>query len=124
MIFIPVLSPAAVASQWVRREVNAAIRLHDEQPERIVLPVIAERCDVPLLWGDYKWVSGPDDAGLTPSDAAERVIRTLGLAQAGSSKQPWDEVRLFASLAQACTPEGFRAARHVFDYARQRGAAF
>lgn len=123
-IFIPVLSPAAVASKWVRREVSAAIRLHDEQPERIVLPVIAERCEVPLLWGEYKWVSGPEDAGLSPDDAAERVIQTLGLAQAAAPKRPWDETRLFASLVRACTPEGLQAARQLFDFARQRGAAF
>lgn len=79
-VFVVVLSPSAVASPWVRREVNAAIQLHDKQPERILLPVIAETCEVPLLWNEYKRVCGPGDMGLPPEVAAGRVLSALGFS--------------------------------------------
>jgi tetratricopeptide (TPR) repeat protein len=79
-VFVVVLSPAAVASPWVRREVNAAIQLHDKQPERILLPVIAETCEVPLLWNEYKRVCGPGDTGLPSEVAAGRVLSALGVS--------------------------------------------
>jgi hypothetical protein len=122
--FIAVLSPSAIASPWVRREVTAAIHLRDREPDRVVLPVIAEQCDVPLLWSEFKWVSGSDDAGLPAEEAAQRVILTLGIAEPASLKKQWDEASVFASLTNSCTPEGLRAARHLYDFARQHGATF
>jgi len=120
--FLAVLSPTAVASQWVKMEVNAAIRLHGAEPDRIVLPIIASKCDVPLLWGDYRWVSGPRDAGLPPGEAARQVIQTLGLG--AQAQRTWDEESVFAAFARCCSPSGFQAARRLYDFARSRGAAF
>src|SRR6516164_5079245 len=40
-IFIVVLSPSAVASRWVQREVEAAIQLQNEDATRTILPVLA-----------------------------------------------------------------------------------
>ena len=87
-IFIVVFSPTAVASKWVQREVNAAIRLADHDAQRIILPVVAERCDIPLFWRGYKRINGPDDGGLTAQEAAGRVIRALALAPAGAAVAP------------------------------------
>lgn len=67
-IFLVILSPAAIHKPWVRREVEAAISLKDEEPERIVLPMMAE---VPLFWRGYKRVAGPGDAGLTATETVE-----------------------------------------------------
>jgi hypothetical protein len=120
--FLAVLSPAAVVSQWVRMEVNAAIRLHGAEPDRIVLPIIASKCDVPLLWSDYRWVSGPGDAGLPPSEAAKQVIQTLGLGV--QAQRTWDEESVFAAFAGCCSPSGLQAARRLYDFAWSRGAAF
>jgi hypothetical protein len=78
-VFIVVLSPAAITSRWVARETDAAIHLQDQQSERIILPVVAQTCDVPLLWLTYKRVSGPGDTGLTPQEAARRVVHVLGI---------------------------------------------
>jgi hypothetical protein len=104
-VFLVVLSPAAVASLWVRREVNAAIRLHDAEPDRIVLPIIAHQCEIPLLWGEYRWLSGSNDTGLAPLEAAREVLRTLGIGQgARMPGQSWDEASVFDSFARACTP--------------------
>jgi TIR domain len=124
-VFLVVLSPAAVASLWVRREVNAAIRLHDAEPDRIVLPIIAHQCEIPLLWGEYRWLSGSNDTGLAPLEAAREVLRTLGIGQgARMPGQSWDEASVFDSFARACTPSGLQAARDLFDFARARGATF
>jgi pSer/pThr/pTyr-binding forkhead associated (FHA) protein len=78
-IFIVALSPTSVASKWVRREVDAAIHLHDLDPARVILPVMARTCEVPLLWVGYKRVSGPSDTGLSPEEAAGRVAHVLGI---------------------------------------------
>ncbi|HEV7129378.1 MAG TPA: toll/interleukin-1 receptor domain-containing protein, partial [Ktedonobacterales bacterium] len=83
-IFIVVLSPVAVTRPWVRREVDGAIRLKDREPERIFLPVVAEKCEVPLLWEGYRRTSGPGDTALPAAEAAGRVIHALGLAPAAA----------------------------------------
>jgi hypothetical protein len=123
-IFMAVLSPSAVASAWVRREVHAAIRLHDADPMRVVLPVIAVQCELPLLWGDYKWIGSPDSENLDPSEAARRVLQALDAQPRERAKQVWEENTLFAALARCCTPAGLAAARHLIEFARQRGAGF
>jgi len=87
-IFIVVLSPSAVASKWVQREVNAAIDLADHDPQRIILPVVAEKCDIPLFWRGFKRITGPDDGGVTAQEAAGRVIRALALAPAAAAVAP------------------------------------
>lgn len=78
-VFIVVLSRPAVASRWVQREVDAAIRLQDQHHERVVLPVMAEKCEVPIFWGGYKRVSGLGDTALAPDEAARRVARVLNI---------------------------------------------
>jgi hypothetical protein len=88
-----------------------------------VLPIIAERCDVPLLWGDYKYLAGPDGADLSAVEAARRVAQTLGLG-AVRAKRAWDEQGVFEALARCCTPAGVAAARQLYDSARRRGAGF
>lgn len=75
--FVVVLSPAAVASRWVREEMNAAKDLEYEDLDRIILPVMAEKCDVPLFFRSYKRVSGPGDTSVTPEEAARRVAQEL-----------------------------------------------
>lgn len=76
-VFLVVLSPAAVVSPWVRREGDAAIRLADKDEDRIFLPVMAASCEVPLFWQGYRWVSGENNSGLSPDEAALRVCRIL-----------------------------------------------
>jgi tetratricopeptide (TPR) repeat protein len=83
-IFIVILSPASVDKPWVRREMDAAMRLRDQTPQRIILPVMASKTEVPLFWRAYKWLSGPGDSGLTASEAAGRVIHTLAIVPTGA----------------------------------------
>lgn len=120
--FIVVLSPSAVVSPWVRREMSAAMTLHDQQPERIILPVVAETCDIPLLWSGYKWLSGPGNEGLPAFDAAKKIAEALGLPPPVIARNlPWDEQSVFASLARCCSAEGLAAARQIYDFALKHG---
>jgi hypothetical protein len=76
-IFIVVLSPSAVASQWVKREVEAAIQLQNEDATRTILPVLAAKCNAPDTWNAYWHVSAPRDRPLLPLQAAARVVEVL-----------------------------------------------
>lgn len=78
-IFIVVLSPHSINSRWVAREVDAAIHLQDRDSNYVILPVMAATCEVPLLWVTYKRVSGPNDTGLPPTEAARRTAHALGI---------------------------------------------
>jgi hypothetical protein len=57
-IFIVILSPASVGKPWVRREMNAAVGLRDEEPDRIILPVVAEKTEIPLFGGSVSLAGG------------------------------------------------------------------
>jgi tetratricopeptide (TPR) repeat protein len=83
--FIVILSPASVAKPGVRREMNAAIGLHDENPERVILPVVAEETEIPLMWRTYKRVSGLENTRIDAAEAATRVISMLGIVPGGLS---------------------------------------
>lgn len=85
--FIVVLSPTAVQSEWVKAEISTALSLQLKRPdERIFLPVVARKCEIPPLIETYKRVTGRSD--LTPKLAADQVIRALSLTPVRSSKTP------------------------------------
>ncbi len=54
-VFVVVLTPAAVASKWVRTETNAAVALEHQDLIRF-LPLDVVECDIPLLWSGYQYV--------------------------------------------------------------------
>ena len=121
-VFIVVLSPSSVTSNWVKAEISAAMTLHGQEPARILLPVIAKTCDIPLLLSGYKWLSGPCNTGLPSFEAAKKVAEALGLSPPGIQRnQPWDEQSLFASLARCCSTEGLAAARQLYNFALRHG---
>jgi hypothetical protein len=47
-----ILSPDAVNSPWVKRELNAATMMELEERRVIVLPILYQKCDIPLLIRD------------------------------------------------------------------------
>lgn len=55
-LFVLLLSPAAVASQWVKTETNIAIELNHEG-EMGVYSILLQACRVPALWRAYQHVS-------------------------------------------------------------------
>lgn len=58
-IFILLLTPKAVDSFWVNKEMDAAIRLHGRGQMR-VLPLDVEACTPPLFWEEYQFISFRD----------------------------------------------------------------
>lgn len=108
--FVLILSPSSVQSSWVKKEVAAAIHLRDQDAERILLPIMAERCAVPLLWDAYKRISGPRDEGVTPQDAARQVqtaLRPRNTVEAETVLRAWERA---ASLqGQGRLEEAIRA---------------
>lgn len=75
--FIAILSPAAVESQWVNDEIDAALGLLREGTMRTVSFVTAEKCEVPRLLRGYKRVEPAGGAGYPPAEAAARVLRFI-----------------------------------------------
>jgi hypothetical protein len=51
-----VISPGAVDSEWVKLEMNTAIRLEREGKIEII-PLSYEPCETPLLWGNYQSIT-------------------------------------------------------------------
>jgi tetratricopeptide (TPR) repeat protein len=80
-IFVVVLSPAALKSQWVRNETKWAFQRLQNDPSRVLLPVLAadiNEQDIWLFLQDFKRVEAP---GVKPFREAEAVVRTLHALQ-------------------------------------------
>jgi hypothetical protein len=81
-IVVVILSRAAFASSWVRREVTWAYELLDRDPSRLILPVTGgpiERNDFDPLQGwlflhDFKRIEAP---GMQPYPTPDAVRRLL-----------------------------------------------
>ena len=82
-IFILGLSPTSVGSRWVSDETDAAMELQRDHPDRIILPVLAlaTQCEIPLFFRRKYKRRNKDRAvfGLSPSEAAGRVVHALAL---------------------------------------------
>jgi hypothetical protein len=50
-----ILSKASVRSEWVRKELNTALMRELQERRVVVLPILLEECDVPLLLRDKKY---------------------------------------------------------------------
>ena len=87
-IFIVILSTASVTKPWVRREMEAAITLRDRNPERIIVPVVAEKVEIPIFWENFKRVSGPGDAALSAGEAARKILHMLAIAPSDAPAEP------------------------------------
>ena len=59
--FIIVLSPRAVESEWVRRELNASLMRSLSSKKIKVLPVLLQRCAVPTIIADLKYADFTSD---------------------------------------------------------------
>ena len=87
-IFVAVLSPAAVGDSEMWREVDTATRQMREEPINVLFSVVAATRDVPPRWSACTQVSGPNNAGLAPEEAARRVIQALALVPASMEAAP------------------------------------
>ncbi|HKT39116.1 MAG TPA: toll/interleukin-1 receptor domain-containing protein [Ktedonobacterales bacterium] len=95
-IFVLILSKAVFTSKWVKRETDWAEELGDRDPSRVFLPVTAgqiERNDFGadngwLAYYNYKRIEAPGFAPYTVAEAANRLLRALGLTPAGAAPTP------------------------------------
>lgn len=112
--FVVLLSPAAVASYWVRLEIDAARDLAARDSARLVLPVRIVPCDVPVLLRGLKWLDAagrPFDEVIAEIVAAVRAASPQGQGAAPSNQTPaepglicprcgqLDQVRKVSSIA-------------------------
>ena len=92
-VFVLVLTPAALRSEWVTTETSSAIELQHQQEMRFI-PLEVAQCDVPPLWDVYQRISfkGRYEEGLaallalmgtgqTPRVPSERALATESVAK-------------------------------------------
>lgn len=74
-VFIVLLSQAALASEWVRREIYFAVSQNVRGSSRIILPVLISHdvAQMPMVLVEYQYI-----AGESPDEAAQAVLRALG----------------------------------------------
>jgi tetratricopeptide (TPR) repeat protein len=79
-VFVIVLSKAALGSRYVRQEYEIALTLREDEPHRVILPVVTQpigRSDFAGIWlplMSYKRIEAP---GYQPYPQAEAIQRTL-----------------------------------------------
>ena len=121
-VFIVVLSPAAVASQWVQSEWYAAWSLMGEGKITTFIPVIKETCEIPLLLRGMHWV---DFSNQSFDAAMQQLSKLLGVAAtAAVPAPPPDQWGLVASyqahpvrgcFSVAFSPDGTLLASGSYD---------
>lgn len=95
-IFIVILSPAALSSEWVKQECRWVYVLYSRQPSRVILPVTVRTITANDLEGwlfleTFKRIEAPGFQPLGQTLAIERVFTTLGIQHPQSqphAKQP------------------------------------
>jgi TIR domain len=121
-IFIAILSPAALASPRVQREIRAATGVREKDRTRSLLLVLAEPADVPRLWAAYPRVSGPGDRGLSPPEAARQAMSTLASAPAHTPGAAPVSASSEPARSHSLPPRSRRAAARHLVATRQCGA--
>ena len=75
-----VLSPDALASQWVRNELSAAWIKQMNIKKIMVLPILLQHCDMPLFLQDRKYVNFVQDYDAGLSELADVFgVKNYGL---------------------------------------------
>ncbi len=105
-VVVLVLTPAAVHSPPVQHTVELALQLRRDDPERLLLPVVAAQCSIPPAWRTGELVSGLNESGLTPFEAASRTASVLEAIAIRTRRAP--AVRIGGDTA-----EGARESAHV-----------
>lgn len=75
--FVVILSPAALASDWVNYTLDIALDLVGRGAVRLFLPVTAASCQTPLLMRRYKRVEGHNGQPVSVPEAVGRTLQSL-----------------------------------------------
>ena len=91
-VFIVILSPAALRSQWVRDECKWAYMRYKRDTTRIIQPVLAgalpDEDDLPLYLQDFKRIEAPGLQPYLAAEATRRLLHALALTPAGQAPTP------------------------------------
>jgi tetratricopeptide (TPR) repeat protein len=108
-VFLLILSPEALVSDWVKDECSWAYGLLRNDPTRIILPVLCDAVNEDDIWlflRDFKRIEAP---GVKPFPEGERIrqtLRALALTPKGQAPvvvppQPAESVKDLLSQGQA-----------------------
>lgn len=92
--FVLVMSPEAFISQWVKLEMNTAIRM-EREGRMAITPINYRQCQPPLLLGNYQWMDYKNDA----TALIQRLIAWIapegieGEARPQKKRAHWSEPR-------------------------------
>ena len=114
--FIAILSPNAVASDWVKTEIYAALDLLRKGKMRTFQLVMAISCDVsavsPTL-GGYKRIEQPGGAPFPAQAAAMRAYRVILDVHGGDTPPPPPQRETLPPLGPAPAPANSAPAHHL-----------
>ena len=111
--FIAILSPAAVASDWVNDEIDAARGLLREGKMLTVSFVTAAQCDVPRLLRGYKRIELPGGLPYPPEEAAHKALEAITGVRGGDPPPPPLPRETLPPLGPAPAPANSIAAHHL-----------
>lgn len=131
-VFVLVLSPAALRSQWVRDETKWAYARFKRDPTRIILPILASALpDEDAVWlflQDFKRIEA---AGLRPyptEEAVRRMLHILALAPTSdmsqsTAPQPMESITELLERAKALmAQQRYAEALPLVEHATQHDA--
>ena len=125
-VFVVILSPSALQSQWVEDETRWAYGLQRKDTKRIIQPVVAATIaedDIWLFLQDFKRIEADGRVPFTMREAASRLVHVLGLTPAGAAlapaaPQPAGDVNGLLERGKALFPQlRFAEALTLFEYA-------
>lgn len=126
-IFVVILSPDAVMSKYVNLEINIAVSLQVEEPNRVVLPVEATEASVPSLLRIFTRITGQYGGGLSSLEAARRVIDALSVNKLGEERRAaLETANGVSSSARTQYTRGYiegwlAALNNIYDLLRHQG---
>jgi hypothetical protein len=77
--FIVVLSVNSIKSEWVKKEINAAINKEVKSKKDIIIPCLLDDCEIPILLHDKTNIDFKNMPRYV--DARKKLIRALGLKE-------------------------------------------
>src|SRR5579859_1216134 len=86
--FVAILSPAAVASDWVNMEIDAALALLRKQRLDSFLLVVARACDIPLTLEGFKRIEAPNTGAVGVEEAVRRTVHVVLPTRVETPSQP------------------------------------
>ncbi|GEM_PF-2391613 len=99
--FVVVLSPAAVASPWVRREIDLAAALERDDKLLTLHPVIAQPCTIPQALRNYKIIASDNGKPLSASEAADEVSADMQASATREGVRHSHILRVHSNLPRA-----------------------